>query len=152
MRATTFVSTAVLTAMIAACAGGSAGPAPATAPAPAATIVMQQAAKAEAPQPKEIDLTGDYVVSIAYGGQPIDLTLSLGKKDDGTMGGSIYVEQAGTIPFGDMTVDGKRVKASLTSPDGSAVTMDFTIEGAELTGTWSSSNGDGSAMRGRKQQ
>ena len=130
--------------LLAACAGGTGAP-PGAAPAPAATSVMQQAARAEVPAPKNVDLTGDYGVSIAYGGEPLSVTLSLFTNDDGTPGGSIYAEQAGTIPFTKVLVTGTRVQAALSAPDGSAVTMDFTIEAGVLNGTWSSSNGDGSA-------
>ncbi|HVZ50001.1 MAG TPA: hypothetical protein VG916_14535, partial [Gemmatimonadaceae bacterium] len=105
-----------------------------------------------APAAAAADLAGDYGVSIAYGGQPLEITLSLARKDDGTMAGSIYVEQAGTIPFNTVNVDGKHVTASLSSPDGANVTMDFTIDAGTLTGNWSSSAGDGSAMRGKKIQ
>lgn len=151
---------ALLTLSAAACAGGSAGPAPGgtpspapTEPAPAATTVMRQAAEATPPKPPAPaveDLGGSYGVSLSYGGQPLDLTLQLGKREDGTWGGSIYVEQAGTIPFNAVTVQGNAVQASLNSPDGSQVTMEFRIEKGDLTGAWRSSNGDGSQLRGRK--
>lgn len=156
---TTFL--ALLTLSAAACAGG---PAPAGSPAPeqpqpapAATTVMRRAAEAtppvpppQPPAPVEEDIGGSYGVSLSYGGQALDVTLQLGKRDDGTWGGSIYVDQAGTIPFNAVTVKGNVVQASLNSPDGSQVTMEFRIENGELTGAWRSSSGDGSQLRGRK--
>lgn len=112
---------------------------------------MEQAARAAAaPVPQEVDLTGDYGVSTTYGGQAMNLTLSLVTHDDGAVGGSIYIEEAGTIPFTSVTVTGTSVKAVLTSPDGAAVSMVFTIEAGVLTGSWSSSAGDGGALHGRK--
>lgn len=148
MRSLLLAATTTLTA---ACAGGSAaGTAPAPAPAPAATTVMQQAAQAEPPKPRDIDPTGSYGVQLTYGGMPINLTLYLAKRDDGSWGGSITADQVPTIPLANVTLSGKTVTASLTSPDGAGVTMEFTIEGADLTGSWRGTNGDGSAMTGKK--
>lgn len=151
---------ALMTMTAAACAGSSAGPAPAGSPvpepprpAPAATTVMRRAAEATPPKPAiatEEDLGGSYGVSLSYGGQPLDLTLQLGKRPDGTWGGSVYVEQAGTIPFRAVMVDGNAVQASLNSPDGAQVSMEFRIEKSDLSGAWTSSNGDGSPLRGRR--
>ncbi len=118
--------------------------------------VMRRAAEASPPTvpppaaPAEETIEGSYGVSLSYGGQPLDVTLQLGKREDGTWSGSIYVEQAGTIPFSAVTVQGNAVQASLNSPDGSQVSMEFKIEKGGLTGAWRSSNGDGSQLRGRK--
>ncbi len=117
---------------------------------------MRQAADAappKAPEPAksaESDIAGSYGVSLSYGGQPIDATLYLGKREDGTWGGSLYVEMAGTIPFNSLTVKENVVQATLSSPDGSVVSMEFKVEGVDLTGAWRSSGGDGSQVRGRK--
>lgn len=141
-----------------ACAGGSAGPGPAAAPTPAAApaaaaaaTVMKQAAQAEPPKPKAFDPSGMYSVSITYGGMPLVLTLQLGKQADGSFGGAIVVDQVPQpIPLNTVAVTGKRVVATLSSPDGSEVTMDFTIEGNDLTGTYRASSGDGSPIAGKK--
>ena len=112
---------------------------------------MQQAAKAEPPKPKAFDPSGMYTVSITYGGNPLVLTLQLGKQPDGSFGGAIVVDQVPQpIPLNTVAVTGKRVVATLSSPDGSEVTMDFTIEGNDLTGTYRASSGDGSAIVGKK--
>jgi hypothetical protein len=153
-----------LVAVVVACAGGSVGtppastpapaPAPTTrqpaAPAPAATTVMQQAAQAEPPKPRDIDPSGSYGVSLTYGGQPIDITLQLWKNEDGSLGGSVAAEGIPTIPLNSVAVSGKKVTATLTSPDGAAVSMEFTIDGVDLSGSWRSSAGDGSTMSGKK--
>ena len=157
-----------------ACAGGSAGSGPAAAPAPApapaptpaaapktastspavapaAATVMKQAAQAEPPKPKDVDPSGMFAVSLTYGGAPLTLTLQIAKRSDGTFGGAIVVDQAPQpIPLNTVAVSGKRVQATLSSPDGSEVTMDFTIEGDDLSGTWRASSGDGSPISGRK--
>ena len=141
-----------------ACAGGSAGPDPAAAPTPAAApaaaaaaTVMKQAAQAEPPKPKAFDPSGMYSVSITYGGMPLVLTLQLGKQADGSFGGAIVVDQVPQpIPLNTVAVTGKRVVATLSSPDGSEVTMDFTIAGNDLTGTYRASGGDGSPSAGKK--
>lgn len=146
MRSLMIAATASLTA---ACAGGSAaGPAPA--PAPAATTVMQQAAQAEPPKPRDIDPTGSYAVNLTYGGMPISVTLWMGKADTGAWTGSITADGVPTITLGDITLSGKKVTATMTSPDGVGVTLEFMIEGADLTGSWRGSNGDGSPMTGKK--
>lgn len=158
MRSSIFVSTA---ALLAACAGGSTGPAPASvpapappqqaqAPAPAAATVMRQAAEAEPPKPKDIDPSGTYGVSLTYGGQPISITLQMWKNENGALGGSVTAEGIPAIPLNTLTVSGKKVTATLTSPDGAGVSMEFTIEGEDLSGSWRSSAGDGSAISGKK--
>ena len=92
-----------------------------------------------------------YSVSITYGGMPLVLTLQLGKQADGSFGGAIVVDQVPQpIPLNTVAVTGKRVVATLSSPDGSEVTMDFTIEGNDLTGTYRASSGDGSPIAGKK--
>jgi hypothetical protein len=142
---------AAAASLTAACAGGSAGgTVPAPAPAPAATTVMQQAAQAEPPKPRDIDPTGTYGVQLTYGGMPISVTLYLAKRDDGTWGGSITADQVPAMQLSNITLTGKKLSASMTSPDGAAVTMEFTIDGVDLTGSWRGANGDGSPMVGKK--
>ena len=140
----------IVTATGVGCAGGSSGSTPGSAPAPAAATVMRQAAQAEPPKPKDIDPTGSYGVSLVYGGQPLAITLELAKRSDGTLGGTIYVEQTPPLPLSSVTVSGNRVQVGLTDPSGVQVTLDFTVEGAELKGTWASASGDGSPIVGRR--
>lgn len=151
----------ILAGFGAACAGGSApAPAPAPAPvqqpasqAPATTTVMQQAAAASstAPAARDIDPSGNYNVSLTYGGNPLNIYLQMWKKTDGTgYGGSISAEGVPTISLNTVTVRGNAVNATLSSPDGSAITMDFTISGNDLTGSWKSNSGDGSQMSGKR--
>lgn len=45
---------------------------------------------------------------------------------------------------------GKRVQATLSSPDGSEVTLDLVIEGDDVSGSWKASSGDGSPVFGKK--
>ena len=151
-------------ALVSACAGGSAGPAPAAAPAPVAAPApaARQAAPTPTPAPapapaaapaaaKAFDPSGAYSVSITYGGMPLVITINLGKRADGSYGGAITVDQVpDPIPLTSVTVTANRVQATLNSPDGATVSMDFTITGADLTGAYKSSNGDGSAMAGKK--
>ncbi|MDA1081126.1 MAG: hypothetical protein O2973_05510 [Gemmatimonadetes bacterium] len=111
---------------------------------------MKMAAKAEPPKPKDIDATGTYSVSLAYGGQPVGVTLEIAKQADGSLGGAIYADQVPAVPLTSVTVTGNRVQASLVTPDGANATLDFTIEGAALKGKWSASNGDGSEISGTK--
>ena len=156
-----------LAAILSACAGGSGGttqrPAPSAAPAaapaaaqptataPAAQQVMRQAATAEPTKPKDIDPTGNYNVGLTYGGQALTIYLQLWKKEDGSgYTGSISAEQVPTIPLSNVVVSGKRVTGNLQSPDGSAITMEFTIDGDTLTGAWRSNAGDGSNMSGKR--
>ena len=146
---------ATLTVFTAACAGGSGsstGGAPAPAQAPVAATVLQQAASASAQvpaTPKDIDPSGTYGVSLVYQGQPITVTLYFGKAEGGGWAGSMSAEGIPTIPLSDVTVKGKTVTASMVSPDGAAVAMGFTIDGADLSGSWKSAT-DGSAMTGKK--
>jgi hypothetical protein len=157
MRHLTTLGLAILAT---ACAGGSGkttqAPAPAAAPqpqapAPAAQEVMRQAAAAEPPKPKDIDPTGNYNASLTYGGQPINVYLQLWKKEDGSgYAGSLSAEGIPTIPLSSIKVSGKTVTANLASPDGSAVTMEFAIDGNTLAGSWRSSAGDGSAISGKR--
>ena len=147
--------TAVLACVLTACAGGSTGSAPAAAPAPApaATTVIQQAAKVSAPEaPKPaLDLSGGYSVSLTYGGMPLAVFLQLVKRTDGTYSGSVSVDQVPQpIPLNLVEADGKKVHATLNTPDGVVVSLDFTVEGDNLTGTYKASNGDGSALSGKK--
>jgi len=112
---------------------------------------MQQAAQAEPPKPKVVDLSGRYAVSLTYGGTPLGVVIQIGKREDGTYAGMVTADQTEQpIPLTTITVTGKRVQATLTSPDGAAVTMDFTIDGEDVTGKWAASNGDGSTMSGKK--
>jgi hypothetical protein len=143
-----------------ACAGGggsSQAPAPAAAPAsapPAAQQVMQQAAaaSAEPAKPKDIDPSGNYNVGLTYGGQAITVYLQLWKKEDGNgYSGQLTAEGVPTpIPLMNIAVAGKKVTANLNSPDGSAISMEFTIDGDNVNGSWRSGSGDGSAMTGKR--
>jgi hypothetical protein len=148
---------AILTA---ACAGGSAAP-PAPAPAPAPSAPAAQAPAQPAARPAtppaapakdeaKSDPTGSFGISLSYGGQALGATLTVTQKDDGTYAGSLYVEQAGTIPFNTVSVSGNKVQASLSSPDGSNVGIEYTVEGDALSGSWRSSAGDGSQISGRR--
>jgi hypothetical protein len=113
---------------------------------------MQQAAQAAAPEPvkpKDIDPTGTYSVSLAYQGQPITVTLYLGKSETGGWTGSMSAEGIPTIPLSGVAVAGKKVTAAMMSPDGAAVSMEFTIDGVDLAGSWKSAT-DGSQMAGKK--
>lgn len=149
----------VLTATVA-CAGGSRGGGAATPPAPqqptpqapssAAATVMRQAAEAEPPKPKDIDPTGSYGVALTYGGQPLSITVQFTRRDDGSLAGAVYADQVPSIPLSAITVSGKRVQASLTTPDGAAVVLDLTIDGDAVSGSWRASNGDGSQLSGRR--
>ena len=156
-----------LATISAACAGGSTGtsqsPAPAAAPVaapvspqpapatPAIQQVMRQAAAAEPAKPKDIDLTGNYNVGLTYGGQALSIYLQLWKKEDGSgYTGSISAEQVPTIPLANVAVSGKKVTANLQSPDGSAITMEFTIDGDAVDGSWRSNSGDGSNITGKR--
>jgi hypothetical protein len=147
-----------MAAATAACSGGGGGttqaPAPASSPAstPATREVMQQAAAAEAPKPKDIDPSGNYNVGLTYGGQPLNIYLQMWKKEDGSgFAGQISAEAVPTpIPLINIVVAGKKVTGSLNSPDGSAITMEFTIEGDNVSGAWRSNTGDGSPMLGKR--
>ena len=113
---------------------------------------MQQAAQAEPPKPKAIDPSGLYYVSLTYGGMPLSVALQITKRSDGAYSGAISVDQVPQpIPLNTIEVNGKRVVATLSSPDGATVTLDFTVEGVDLTGTYRASNGDGSPLSGKKQ-
>jgi hypothetical protein len=149
-----------LASLATACAGGGGStqaPAPAAAPAsasPAAQQVMQQAAaaSAEAAKPRDIDPSGNYNVGLTYGGQPTNVYLQLWSKEDGSgYAGQITAEGVPTpIPLMNIKIAGKKVTGNLNSPDGSAITMEFTIDGDTLNGAWRSGSGDGSAMSGKR--
>lgn len=150
--------TLIAAGVTAACAGGSGSgaapaPAPAPAPPPAQTQVMQQAATAAASPAavKDIDPSGNFTVSLTYGGQPLSIYLQMWKRTDGTgYAGSISAEGVPTIALNTLVVKGNAVTATLSSPDGSAITMDFTISGNDLSGSWKSNSGDGSQMSGKR--
>lgn len=113
---------------------------------------MQQAAQAAAPvpeTPKDIDPTGTYSVSLAYQGQPITVTMHLGKADTGGWIGTVLAERIPAMSLLGIKVSGKKVTAGMTTPDGALVAMDFTIDGTDLAGSWKSAV-DGSPMTGKK--
>jgi hypothetical protein len=145
-----------LATLSAACAGGGGGtsqaPAPAPASSPAAQEVMRQAATAPAPAVKDIDPSGNYNVGLTYGGQALTTYLQIWKKEDGTgYAGRITAEGVPTpLPLMNIVVAGKKVTAALNAPDGAAITMEFTIDGDDLSGSWRSNTGDGSGMQGKR--
>jgi hypothetical protein len=118
---------------------------------------MQQAAAASATagepaRPRDIDPSGNYNVALTYGGAPISLYVELWKKEDGSgYAGQIKAEQVPTpLPLLNIAVAGKKVTANLNSPDGSAITLEFEIDGDNVSGSWRSNSGDGSAIRGKR--
>jgi hypothetical protein len=147
-----------LSTFVAACAGGSGGgaapaPAPAPTPSPQQTQVMQQAAAAAAAPAavKDIDPSGNFTVSLSYGGQPLSIYLQMWKRSEGAgYAGSISAEGIPTIALNSIVVRGSAVTATLSAPDGAAITMDFTISGNDLSGSWKSNSGDGSQMSGKR--
>jgi hypothetical protein len=147
-----------IAAFTAACAGGTGSgaapaPSPAPAPPPAATQVMQQAATASAAPAaaRDIDPSGNFNVALSYGGQPLNIYLQMWKRTDGSgYSGSISAEGVPTIALNGVTVKGNAVTATLSAPDGAAITMDFTITGNDLSGSWKSNAGDGSQMTGKR--
>ena len=156
MRRMVFTIVAGLTA---ACAGASAASAPAPAPAPApppppaATTVMRQAAQAaqtEPTRPRETDAAGEYAVGLTYQGQAITVTLQLAKDGSGAWTGRILADQVPPIPLYDVRRAGDTFTASLTSPDGAAVVMEFTITGDDVNGQFKAASGDGSPMTGKR--
>ena len=145
--------------LTAACAGGSAtgapapAPEPAPAPAPAATTVRRQAAQTaqtETTRPRETDPTGEYAVGLTYQGQAITVTLQLAKDGSGAWTGRILPDQVPPIPLYDVRRTGDTFTASLTSPDGAAVALEFTITGDDVNGQFKSASGDGSPMTGKR--
>lgn len=111
-----------------------------------------QTAQAEPPKPKSMDPTGVYYVSLSYGGMPLAVTLQITKRTDAAgYGGAISVDQVPQpIPLNTIEVAGKRVVATLSTPDGATVTLDLTIEGLDVSGSYKSSTGDGSPVTGKK--
>jgi hypothetical protein len=114
---------------------------------------MQQAATASAAPAavKDIDPSGNFNVALSYGGQPLNIYLQMWKRTDGSgYSGSISAEGVPTITLNAVTVKGSAVTATLSAPDGAAITMDFTISGNDLSGSWKSNTGDGSQMTGKR--
>ncbi|MBM4194399.1 MAG: hypothetical protein FJ202_08490 [Gemmatimonadetes bacterium] len=102
------------------------------------------------PAPASAQVAGRYSVDVSYGGQALNVLMSLFKREDGTYGGSVLADQPPEIPLANLKVEGAKVTATMPTPDGVTVTMEFTVTGDELTGTWKGSNGDGSTIKGRR--
>lgn len=163
MRRLAFTVVAGLTA---ACAGGGAtsapaptpAPAPAPAPAPtaaapAATTVMRQAAQTaqtETARPRAADPTGEYAVSLAYQGQSVTVTFQLAKDANGGWTGRILADQVPPIALYDVRRTGDTFTASATAPDGSALALEFTVTGDDMSGQYKSASGDGSTLTGKR--
>lgn len=131
---------------IAGCAR-SAQQAPATpsqpSPAPAAAVTP-----AAAPSPATaVDATGVYDFVAVAQGQEVPGTINIIARD-GVYGGVITTSMLPDMPISGVSVAGSKVTVSADSPNGAA-TIEFTLTGQELAGSWSL-GGDSGPVTGRK--
>jgi hypothetical protein len=104
---------------------------------------------ATAPAAKDIDPVGSYQLSNLVQGNPITSSVTITKKTDGTLGGTLSTEAYGVFEFTSVKVSGKTISIAFAAPDGSGVSMTLTLEGDQVTGEWSMGS-DGSKVTGKK--
>ena len=82
-------------------------------------------------------------------GNPITSNVTIARKTDGTLGGTLATEAYGVFEFTSVKVSGKTIALAFAAPDGSAVSMTLALDGDQVTGEWSM-GGDGSKVTGKK--
>lgn len=107
----------------------------------------QGEAKAAAPA---IDPVGHYTVSTVVQGQAADFEMTVEKKDDGSIGGTISNPGFGTSIISSLTVEGRTLKLVLATPQGVEAVMELTVAADNtVDGNWSM-QGDGGKVTGKK--
>lgn len=101
------------------------------------------------PTTTEIDPVGTYDLTIVVQGTAMGSTVKIEKKADATLGGSVATQAYGTFPIEAVKVSGRTMTISLSSQDGSPISISLTLEGDQVTGEWSMAN-DGSKITGKK--
>jgi hypothetical protein len=142
-------SLALLVVFSSACAGRTSTSGGAPAPAPEAVTVMQRAAAAQPPAPRNVDPVGTYEVETMAEGATVKFTTKILRNTDGSLGGVVTSQVYGEMPISSVAVSGKTVSFTLATGDGILISVKFTLEGDQVTGEWSSGN-DGWTIRGRK--
>lgn len=112
------------------------------APAPAAPATAADTAK-------DIDPVGTYTVYLTAQGNAMTTTTRIDKKDGGGYTGTITADGIPPLPVTSVSVAGKKVKFTLTAPDGSEAWIEMMVNGEDLTGEWGMAN-DGSKITGKK--
>jgi hypothetical protein len=98
---------------------------------------------------KDIDPVGTYTVYLTAQGNAMTTTTRIDKKEGGGYTGSITADGIPPLPVTSVSVTGKKVKLTLTAPDGSEAWIEMTVDGEDLTGSWGMAN-DGSKVTGKK--
>ena len=101
------------------------------------------------PTTTEIDPVGTYDLTIVVQGTAMGSTVKIEKKADATLGGSVATQAYGTFPIEAVKVSGRTMTISLSSQDGSPISISLPLEGDQVTGEWSMAN-DGSKITGKK--
>lgn len=112
-------------------------------------VLAQSSPTPAAPAVKDVDPVGSYQLSIAVQGSAMGAVAKIEKAADGTLGGTVSTDAYGSFAINSVKVSGKAVTLSITTSDGSPVTISLTIDGDQVTGEWSMSN-DGSKVTGKK--
>jgi hypothetical protein len=98
---------------------------------------------------KDIDPVGTYTVYLTAQGNAMTTTTRIDKKDGGGYSGTITADGIPPLPVTSVSVTGKKLKLTLTAPDGSEAWIEMTVDGEDLTGSWGMAN-DGSKITGKK--
>ena len=82
-------------------------------------------------------------------GATVKFTTKIVRNADGSFGGVVASQAYGEMPIASLAVSGKTVTFSITTADGTPVSVKFTVEGDQVTGEWSTGS-DGWTIKGKK--
>jgi hypothetical protein len=123
--------------------------------APALALLLAGCASAPPPPPAPepaaaaaFDPTGVFDFRTQFGGQPATGEIRITRQPTGELGGSLSTYEMGRVPFRTVTVEGNRVTATTSTPEGQAV-LRLVLEGETFTGDWSYAGYSG-AMTGQR--
>ena len=119
----------------------------------ALAVLVPAAARAQGeakPAAPAFDPVGKYTVSAVVQGQAADFEMSVEKKDDGSLGGTLASPSYGTSVISSLKVEGRTLKLVLATPQGVEAVMELTIAADNsIDGSWSM-QGDGGKVTGKK--
>lgn len=128
-------------------------------PALAVLVVLGACAKsttpAAAPPPAvvapapAVNPAGRWTVALTAQGQPFDFVMELRQVNGAEYGGVVSSQMFPPMNINKATLDGHRMKVSVTAPTGDEATFDILFEGDTFSGTWAMP-GDGSRVSGRR--
>lgn len=117
-------------------------------PTPVAATPAPAPAPTPAPAAGAFDPSGRWNLVFDLGGQALEVVMELVKVPAGGYGGTLS-SQMGNVPILSAKLDGTKMEATFTAPDGSTGSMTLTFNGTTVDGTWSAS-GMGSRVSGAR--